>query len=445
MSALLLFLEGFIGLTYQSMFFRQLNPEVGGSSPVIAVILGAFLGFMSLGYFTGGIKRKKPMRALAYNLVFVGVVAAIGLSSTFIALFFANLAELGFSRMLSLTIYSLIFTGSIAFIMGQSLPLIMQHKTYGDTASKKGGNALLLSTLGSTLGATIPAIYITPVIGATATVFVAVALSFIIGIVLIKNLKITLAITPFVILSSFTLFLPYLNNNFTSTAFMDIYLIKEPSGEKKMFANGLVMSSIDENGDNTISYIDEFQRTIKRQKIHDKDIVVLGAGAFMAHHGDENNNSYTYVDIDENLLSWAEDNFGTEIENINFVVDDARNYMNSASDNSVDVVLLDVYGSRYSLPEHLLTKEFFDVLKRKIKHGGVFMFNAIYDPQFKDELSRTLHATVLNTFPFCQTTQVTDDINVANIHYTCFVRKNDKNDIYVDDTRDISNNLWGIQ
>jgi len=441
---ILLFIEGFIGLTLQSMFFRQLSPETGTSSPVIAIIIGFFLGALSLGYAFGGKERKFPLKTFAYNLIFTGILSGIALSSTFISLYFNEMTQLNIPRLLALTIYSSVFVSFVAFFMGQSLPLIMQYKTYGKTASNKGGNAMFISTLGSTLGATLPVIYVTPVIGATATVGVTVALCFIIGLALLKNIKTTLIILPFIVVSMATLFTPYLKGNFTSTAFMDIYLEHDADGDRLLFANGLVMSAMDSEGNNTVAYIDKFHHEIKRQKIKDSEILVLGAGAFMAHLGDESNNHYTYIDIDENLLTWARENFGLKDDKISFIVDDARSYMNSLKDNSVKVILLDVYGSRYSLPEHLLTKEFFEVLRSKLENNGVLMFNAIYDPQFKTKLSRTLHNTVNSVFPYCHTSQVTDELKIANMDYTCFAIKGTESEVYLDDTRDVKGGPWGF-
>ena len=55
----LIFLNGYISLSLELVVLRQLSFFVGSSAVITSIIMGIFLGFMSLGYFLGASKRVK--------------------------------------------------------------------------------------------------------------------------------------------------------------------------------------------------------------------------------------------------------------------------------------------------------------------------------------------------------------------------------------------------
>ncbi len=438
-----LFAEGFIALTYQLLFFRQLTPSVGSSSVVDAWIIGSFLGAMGLGYLAGGKTSSAPMLQFGKNLLYTAFIAGIGASSLFITGYFQAMSDI-MPLLYALILYSILIIAPVAYFMGQSLPLLLQQSKWGETTAEKGGNALSLSTYGSMAGAIIPVTFLTPILGASGTLALNIMFATILGTYLLftenkgaRHLPI-LAVFGFV----FTLS-PYFSmqdGKFTSTQYSDILLLEDES-ERYMYANGLIMSSQYKNGINSADYLKVFQHSLTQQKVAEQDILVLGAGGFMAHTEDLGNNRYTYVDIDSDLIGWAEKHFNFKEDGVNIVVDDARHFMLKQNDDQWPVIYLDTYGSRFSIPEHLVTREFFALAHDKLSKNGLLMFNIIMDPQFDSVYSRRIHATVQSVFPFCHIVQVTPDQNIANLHYTCFANKNPEG-IYVDDKHNISHDVW---
>ena len=59
----LIFLNGYVSLSLELVVLRQLGFFVGSSAVITSIIMGTFLGFMSLGYFRGASIRIRKMGA----------------------------------------------------------------------------------------------------------------------------------------------------------------------------------------------------------------------------------------------------------------------------------------------------------------------------------------------------------------------------------------------
>jgi spermidine synthase len=441
----LLFLEGFIGLSFQLLFFRQLSPEIGSASVTDGWIIGIFLGAMSLGYKTGGNYHPKPLEKFGRNLLLSSVIGGIFASSFFLTNYFSILSNITFfsDRLSILILYCIFAIGPVAYLMGQSLPLLIQVSKLGSNPSQIGGNALFLSTIGSMFGSIIPMALLAPLIGATQTLAVIVVIAATFGIGLSKGKVKIFSYTLAGIFSVTIVLLPSFflkKGQFTSTAYSDIYLV-EKKHEKLMVANGIIMSAQDHLGKNSSQFLTVFSDEIKRNGIVNKNILILGAGGFMAHVDDTDNNHFTYVDIDKELKEWSETHFHKNLTDIEFIARDARAFLMSKNDRKWSVIYIDTYTSRYDMPEHLMTVEFYKLVKSKLAHDGVVMFNAILHTFFKDKFSQKFDVTVKSVFPYCHVIPSESVGSYSNVHYTCFNR-NEQHPVYADDLHSISQDVW---
>lgn len=439
-----LFFEGFIGLTYQLLIFRQLTPAVGRSDYVTAWVIGFFLGALSIGYKMGGRPVSDPIKKLASNLAFSSILAGFFMATPFIGVFFEVFSDIGIPRTISLIIYCAFVVAPIAYPIGQSLPLLLQQTQWGKAASERGGNALFLSTLGSMAGAIIPVTFLYTTIGASLTLSLTVGLTILItSFVLFKDKKRYIILGILSVFVSLFNYLASANGMFTSTAYSDIYLIKTKD-EKLMYANGLVMSSQTHTGQNTASYIRHFQQKLKQENITDQNILVLGAGGFMAHTENEGGNHFTYVDIDKDLVEWASNYFHFDPTSATVKYGDARSFLLSQENKEWPVILMDVFGSRFAMPEHLMTVEFFELASEKLTSDGILAINVVADPQYDTEYSSRLHSTITSVFPVCHIAPATHHPTVANISYWCFNKfaKKEKPEVYRDDKNSISKDVW---
>lgn len=112
-----------------------------------------------------------------------------------------------------------------------------------------------------------------------------------------------------------------------------------------------------------------------------KKVLVLGLGggsipkAFVARYPDV---SVTCVEIDPVVLDVARNYFYLpDSERLQVVIDDARRYLARTSTNFdaifIDAYLADYYGAY--VPFHLATKEFFELVAKRLTSGGVVAYN----------------------------------------------------------------------
>ena len=86
------------------------------------------------------------------------------------------------------------------------------------------------------------------------------------------------------------------------------------------------------------------------------------------------NTSVTTVELDPEVISLAKKYFGIREENnFNIVARDGRIYL-TRNTKQYDVILIDAYRGPF-VPFHLLTKEFYSLVKSKLKPGGVVVQN----------------------------------------------------------------------
>ena len=73
-----------------------------------------------------------------------------------------------------------------------------------------------------------------------------------------------------------------------------------------------------------------------------------------------------------------------------------------------DIIILDVFLGHTTLPEHLMTAEFFTAVKSHLKERGIMLTNFITSTLYGDSFSRNLDTTLRSVFPFISRQIITD-------------------------------------
>ena len=129
-------------------------------------------------------------------------------------------------------------------------------------------------------------------------------------------------------------------------------------------------------------------------------ILVIGAGGFTIGLEDRFH-AYTYVDIDPALREVSEEHFLRQPLSANktFVPESARAFLRRNT-QTYDVVVLDAFTNRISLPPDLITREAFAAVRQAVAPDGQVVMNIITSPDFADRFSRSIDATIRSVFPF---------------------------------------------
>jgi spermidine synthase len=350
------------------------------------------------------------------------------------------------NRLILTALYCAIFIAPPVFLLGQTVPLISNffpRQRHG----KLAGTILFFSTLGSFVGATGSTLLLMATVGVhNATIVTIASIALLTALLCRKKLSPQVGIVAACLAVSVFLNSPMIlrdNNIVTNNQYHTIQVANTSPTEKSMISDGNTSSSYDTQlGVATIPYIAIVDESFIDNMILDggsKDILVIGAGGFTIGLKDTSNN-YTFLDIDSSLQKTAEENFlGQKLsDNKKFVAMDARRFLNQ-SEKEYDLIVLDAYQGRYTVPETLVTREFFLQIKSALKDNGVLIANIIEDPAFADTFSVRLDRTFRSVFPVA-TRQVIGEYSgwkfqnpVRNVMYISYAASEKIQGIYTDD------------
>ncbi len=413
---LIIFIEGYIVLSTELLAIRILTPYVGSGTDTISIIIAAVLLPLATGYYFGGkftpSRNGKEFnrtirRKLSHNVLISSFFILLGLSFLSSALFIQTIiSTLTHDRIFVTTIYTLLFLVTPVFLLGQTTPLLSNFFSE-QKLSETTGKILFISTLGSFIGAIFTTLVLMPYIGVNHTVVVNIALTALLYFSLNKSGKFEKS----VIIALSLIFVGYALNsqkvldNFgivESNKYNNIAIITDPEDGTRMFIlNNTVSSGIDKQGKPYayIQYVeDHFINTLPddRKPAH---ILVLGAGGFTLGLNDDTN-IYDFVDIDGSLKNVAEEKFlGHKLgTNKHFYPMPARGFL-MQNTQKYDLILVDLFFGLQNIPEHLVTRDFFEQVRSAMKPDGYVTANVLASASYRDLFSRNIDETFRSVFP----------------------------------------------
>lgn len=410
---IIIVLEGYVVLSSELLAIRQTIPFVGSGTDTVSIIIAAVLMPLAFGYQAGGRYRPgfsasgkyRSIRKKLINNMFISmIILLLGLSYMLINIFFYSLINMGIThRLVLITLYSAAFLVYPVYLLGQTIPLVSNYFSK-EKLAKVTGKILFFSTLGSFLGA----VFSTLVLMANIGVHHTVSLNFVILAVLImllskqKLTEITLLAVA-IVGASF-----YLNSgsmmanfNIVENNQYNTIIVVEEDGERHLVMNnnGSSMYSEDGRKHDYVEFIEKISITPILNAEEPKDILVIGAGAFTMGFEDTTN-TYDFIDIDKSLKKISEEYIlkAELTDNKTFHTVPARAFL-TQSNKQYDLIILDAYLGDLTLPEHLITVEFFEHVKSHVKPNGSVVGNFIASPNLANRFSRKLDNTLREVFP----------------------------------------------
>lgn len=377
------FLIGFITMAYEITLGRVFSMYFGSSTITWSGVIAAFILTIGIGYGLGGIlSRNRFIHANLLGLSLIGIVIMPFLLETLIL---AVAAPWWFEFFLGLALAS-----APLIMVAATVPSLIEQRR----GTKADASSVVLSsdTVGSVLGIIASGVVLLPLIGVWKSVGVlaifAVALSI---ITRARWWFIPIAIAGLLMYANAPDVIP--------SPFADIEV---------EYGNGIVQLSFGPSSPQSAMFLArphipvyEYSRFIdelSREYVEDADtILMLGAGGCthvpMLLHTYPSA-SITVVDNNPRVFEVCEEHFGVvQREQVDFVVDDARLFVQSAG--VYDLVVLDTFGSLCTVPEHLITYEFHNDLGRIVAQDGLIIMNAIFG---SDESERVIEANLAASF-----------------------------------------------
>lgn len=421
----IIFIEGFITIAAEILTIRQLIPVVGNSVVVTSLIIGIFLLFLAYGYKHGGFHQSQLQKILQRNFIIAALLFGIGLSYMFIFLFFKINATLNWHPLLFLTFYLLCITAPLVYFLGQTVPITMNLLKMRETVGELGGHVLHISTLGSFLGAVATSLLLMHFFGVALTVYInclalmGLALLLAAGKnrIVLSVLFLLLGILFYHLNVNFERFNFVHTDQYANYAIHNPFFLEEHAMPGKLLDINLSASSFLTEDGHSFKYIEGIKKIISHDlQLKDAEILVLGAGGFTLSALDQNN-IYTYVDIDPAISKVVEKHFLNKIRGA-FIAEDARAYLLKNS-KPYEAIVGDAYNSSLAIPSHLLTREYFALLNEHLTSNGTLILNIIAKPTMTDTYSKRIDATIRDVFPHCMSWPMQYHQDTANILYIC--------------------------
>jgi predicted membrane-bound spermidine synthase len=414
-------IEGFISIGVEIFAIRQMVPYVGSNILNTSIIIGIFLLFLSFGYYKGGIVRNHHEKVLLNNLLNSALLICIGLSTVFLSWFFSWFVSLG--NLYGLVIFCLLIIAPVTFFLGQTIPIItnfMKNTHY----AKMNGTLLFVSTLGSFLGSILTSVLLLNFMGLKGTLFVYMVL--LIGLIMVLSYYVKLKKWLFYIRMTFIVMLTFGLNVPNMYLYSNEYSsvkIAQRGGVNYLSINHSFSSSYDKTSNNsTFEYIHVLQNMIASMGKKKKKILVIGAGGFTLSLND-NINEYTYVDVDRDLKEYVEKYFLQKKINAQFIVSDIRYYFTQIKEK-YDVIVLDAFSNKHSIPSFLLTHDFFLEIKKHLTFNGALLINFIGNSSFANKYTQHFNQTVHKEYN-CLVNALKRENKTTNMVYECYCKNDD--------------------
>jgi len=381
-----------------------------------------------------------------------------------IEVFFETLNDFGVTnRLAQITVYSLTFLVIPVFLLAQTIPLV-SHYFKKEELSQITGKMLCFSTTGSFMGAVFSTLVLMAYIGVHHTAVITITCLSILYLMLSRKVFTAM---PFVMICIALTAYAFNNNTvmqslniIENNQYNTIKVIEKNNGVTRRLSlnnnNSSLYSEVpitfgdDPTPRHTFLYVDHINKhLIDPLMFEDRayDILVIGAAGFTIGLADDKNN-YTFIDIDKSVKEISEEHFLKKklTENKKFEATPARAFIHKATQDNkkFDLIVLDAYLGDRTIPEHLVTREFFLSVKNILKPNGIVAGNFIISSSFSSVFSVKIDNTLRSVFPNLNRQIISDynawnrdDINASNVIYIYHHRKNAPQDLYSDDKNTI--------
>ncbi len=443
-------IEGYAVLAVELLAIRQLTPYVGNATDTVAIVIAAVLLPLAFGYEAGGRASFAPgdesavRRQLTRNLLIAALILSFGLSHPFLAAFFQILDGLGLThRLVQAAVHTSLFLVYPVYLLGQTIPLVAYCST-GANLPRSTGLMLFLSTLGSFLGSVVSTLVFMTFFGVHITV--ALTLGLLVALAALIGWRMEGRRGLVLTAGALGLYIVAINSPaavkaygiVSNNLYSEVRIVTDPAENSRLLViNNSPSSKIAAHPEHRFAYLKFIEKEVLRRLDTDRPrrILVIGAGGFTIGLEDRFH-AYTYVDIDPALREVSEEHFLRQplTPNKTFVPESARAFLRRNT-QTYDVLVLDAFTNRISLPPDLITREAFAAVRQAVAPDGQVIMNIITSPGFADRFSRSIDATIRSVFPFV-TRQILPETrtgSVASVLYLAGRHGNEPHDIYTDD------------
>lgn len=380
--------EGYASLATEILALRRMVPWAGSGVSVTAVLLAVYLAALAGGYRRGGLlaRRGDPRPRLAARLSGAGALAAFWLSDV------GTLAAFGLPLppLAQVAAYSILGIAPVGWLLAESV-LLAHACAPPHEPSEKAGGIFALSTVGNVLGALLTTFVLLRFLGTAAAALVLVSGLFLAAAVAsLRSIPVAAAaaMAAFPALDLWIEATQYVERN----AYADYRIVELGDGGRMLDVSGQGASRHDAEARGW-DYAERVERTLC--EAGERRVLVLGAAGMTLGRGAPCALDTTFVDIDPAQERIAALYLGLPPDKVGrFAAADARVFLRGDG-GGWEAIVVDTYSNRRTLPQHLLTAEFYRLARSRLADGGSLYVNHLTWPDdalFGTRAERTLRS-----------------------------------------------------
>lgn len=388
------FVCGALVMIYEITGSRLLAPYIGTSTYVWTSLIGVILAALSLGYWLGGkaADKKPDIKILASVIFLAGGAVALTIFLKDVILSFIALSP--FILEIKAVLAAILLFAPASVLLGFVTPYAVKLKMSDlADAGKTVGRLYALSTIGSIFGTFLAGFFLLPFIGSLRTLYAIGASLMILSVLLAPfaltrvNLMILILFVSGISISELHSFYLGKTNDLhdfdTEYSRVQIFTTTDSESGRKIrnlaFDPHYTQSRMYLDSDELLGEYLKFYHLVRHFKPDfQKTLMIGGAGySFPKDYLKTYPNAeIETVEIDPNMTEIAKRFFRLEANpRLNIIHEDGRVFLNQAETGKYDAVMMDAFGSLFSVPFQLTTIEAAREIRRVLKPDGIVIFN----------------------------------------------------------------------
>ncbi|MGE3466483.1 MAG: fused MFS/spermidine synthase [Pyrinomonadaceae bacterium] len=388
------FVCGALVMTFEIIGSRILSPFIGASTYIWTSLIGVILASLSLGYWLGGraADRRPDVKYLAGILVVAS--GLISLSALIKEILLSKIAGLPAGLEIKALIAATLLFAPASVCLGFVTPFAVRLRmTAVETTGQTVGRLYALSTIGSIVGTFAAGFFLIPFVGSVRTLYLIAGTLLLLALTLVP-----LAITKPVVASVILLVLGIMAseaNSYLLRSTSDLHDIDTEYSRIQIFtteeaATGREFRALatDPYFVQSAQYLDSDELVLKYAPFYHliryfqpdlNDTLIIGGAGYtfpMEYLRVYERARLDVVEIDPQMTEIARRFFRLKDDpRMNIIHEDGRMFVNRAETGKYDAILMDAFGSLFSVPAHLMTIEAVSHMNRILKPDGVVVFN----------------------------------------------------------------------
>jgi len=392
------FITGACVLIIEITATRVLSPFYGNTIFTVSSVISVILAALSAGYYFGGrTADKSPSFFWFFNIILLSGLVLLALHS--IGVFVLPVLGSALSLSQGPLVSSLLLFFLPAFLLGMLSPYAVKLQSVNFPEQGIGtvsGKIFFWSTLGSIAGSLSAGFFLIPNFGISQIIIATGAALFFLGFLglltsgekkfSIRTLLVLIILVSISLYSSYSATGSVLYSKDGIYEKITIYDSQIDGRPARFFKQDISPSGamfLDSDDPRELVY--DYTKYYSLYKIFNPEIknaLVIGGGAYSIPKALLSESAEINVDVSEiepSLFDLAKNYFNLkDTPRLKNYAEDGRRLL-LKSEKNYDFIFSDVYYSIYSVPPHFTSKEFFESVKNKLNHDGIFIANMIGD------------------------------------------------------------------